>query len=67
MEGAGAQKDRSSTPLSTESGQGHAEERHVVVKKLEPTPTARLDRSNDKVYDATTSVVRAVMLLSQGF
>jgi len=65
VEGAGAQKDRSSTPLSTGSGQG-TEERPVVVKKLEPTPTARLDRTNDKIYDATTSVVRAVMLLSQG-
>ncbi|EFX88826.1 hypothetical protein DAPPUDRAFT_41466, partial [Daphnia pulex] len=31
-----------------------------------PTPTARLDRTHDKVYDATTSVVRAVVLLSQG-
>lgn len=38
----------------------------MVVKKLEPTPTARLDRTYDKVYDATTSVVRSVMLLSQG-
>ena len=36
------------------------------MKKLEPTPTARLDRTHDKVYDATTSVVRAVMILSQG-
>ncbi|EFX72700.1 hypothetical protein DAPPUDRAFT_326013 [Daphnia pulex] len=41
------------------------DERAVVVKKLEPTPTARLDRTHDKVYDATTSF-RAVMLLSQG-
>lgn len=46
--------------------QGDERERSVVVKKLEPTPTARLDRTHDKVYDATTSVVRAVMLLSQG-
>ncbi|KMR04988.1 focal adhesion kinase 1 [Lasius niger] len=35
-------------------------------KKMEPTPTADLDRTNDKVYDCTTSVVRAVMSLSQG-
>ncbi|XP_031358056.1 focal adhesion kinase 1-like isoform X3 [Photinus pyralis] len=35
-------------------------------KKMEPTPTADLDRSNDKVYDCTTQVVRAVMTLSQG-
>ncbi|XP_046437098.1 focal adhesion kinase 1-like isoform X5 [Daphnia pulex] len=62
MDGANAcQKDRS-TPL-----QGNPlDDRSVVVKKLEPTPTARLDRTHDKVYDATTSVVRAVMLLSQG-
>lgn len=33
---------------------------------MEPTPTADLDRSNDKVYDCTTNVVRAVMSLSQG-
>ena len=33
---------------------------------MEPTPTADLDRSNDKVYDCTTSVVKAVMSLSQG-
>lgn len=43
-----------------------ADERTVVVKKLEPTPTARLDRTHDRVYDATTAVVRSVMLLSQG-
>ncbi|EFX90398.1 hypothetical protein DAPPUDRAFT_309612 [Daphnia pulex] len=62
MDGANAyQKDRS-TPL-----QGNQlDDRSVVVKKLEPTPTARLDRTHDKVYDAMTSVVRAVMLLSQG-
>ena len=33
---------------------------------MEPTPTAVLDRANDRVYDATTNVVRAVMGLSQG-
>lgn len=33
---------------------------------MEPTPTADLDRTNDKVYDCTTNVVRAVMSLSQG-
>ncbi|EFX89887.1 hypothetical protein DAPPUDRAFT_309506 [Daphnia pulex] len=59
MDGANAyQKDRS-TPL-----QGNQlDDRSVVVKKLEPTQTARLDRTHDKVYDATTSVVRVVMLL----
>jgi len=33
---------------------------------MEPTPTADLDRTNDKVYDCTTGVVKAVMSLSQG-
>lgn len=54
-------KERSSTPVSSGS-----EDRQFVVKKLEPTPTAPLDRTNDRVYDSTTSVVRAVMTLSQG-
>lgn len=61
MDGAGATSKDRSTP-----SQGPSDDRTVVVKKLEPTPTARLDRTHDKVYDATTSVVRAVMLLSQG-
>ncbi|XP_039298028.1 focal adhesion kinase 1 [Nilaparvata lugens] len=38
----------------------------IIVKKMEPTPTADLDRTNDRVYDCTTSVVKAVMSLSQG-
>ncbi|KAL4089992.1 hypothetical protein QTP88_024910 [Uroleucon formosanum] len=42
------------------------EERVVVIKKLEPTPTADLDRTHDKVYECTTLVVKAVMTLSQG-
>merc|ERR1719348_2807993 len=58
---ATSDKDRSSTPMSSGS-----EERQFVVKKMEPTPTAPLDRNNDRVYDSTTSVVRAVMALSQG-
>lgn len=33
---------------------------------MEPTPTADLDRTNDRVYDCTTQVVKAVMSLSQG-
>ena len=32
---------------------------------MKPTPTAPLDRTNDVVYDSTTSVVRGVMQLSQ--
>ena len=37
-----------------------------IIIDLKPTPTAKLERSNDRVYEATTSVVRAVMVLSQG-
>ncbi|XP_071744242.1 focal adhesion kinase 1 isoform X4 [Lepeophtheirus salmonis] len=54
----GFDKDRSSTPVSTNS----SEER---VKDVKPTKTAQLDRTNDSVYEATTNVVRAVMSLSQ--
>lgn len=36
------------------------------IVAAEPTPTADLDRTNDKVYECTTQVVRAVMSLSQG-
>ncbi|XP_046677236.1 focal adhesion kinase 1 isoform X3 [Homalodisca vitripennis] len=43
-----------------------SDDRIIVVKKMEPTPTADLDRSNDRVYDCTTCVVKAVMALSQG-
>merc|ERR1719397_1706813 len=57
----GQDKERSATPVSSGS-----EDRQFVVKKLEPTPTAPLDRTNDRVYDSTTAVVRAVMGLSQG-
>ncbi|XP_026676068.1 focal adhesion kinase 1 [Diaphorina citri] len=32
---------------------------------MEPTPTADLDRTNDKVYECTTTVVKAIMALSQ--
>ena len=46
-------------------GSDKSSDKVIVVKKMEPTPTADLDRSNDKVYDCTTSVVRAVMSLSQ--
>ncbi|XP_076296807.1 protein tyrosine kinase 2 Fak isoform X3 [Lasioglossum baleicum] len=47
-------------------GSDKGSEKVIVLKKMEPTPTADLDRTNDKVYDCTTSVVRAVMSLSQG-
>ncbi|XP_018911355.2 focal adhesion kinase 1 isoform X1 [Bemisia tabaci] len=41
-------------------------ERIIIVKKMEPTPTANLNRSNDRVYECTTCVVKSVMALSQG-
>ncbi|EEB19123.1 protein tyrosine kinase 2 beta, putative [Pediculus humanus corporis] len=41
-------------------------ERPIIVKKMDPAPTADLDRTNDQVYDCTTNVVKAVMSLSQG-
>ncbi|XP_074102045.1 protein tyrosine kinase 2 Fak isoform X2 [Cotesia typhae] len=47
-------------------GSDKSSDKIIIVKKMEPTPTADLDRSNDKVYDCTTNVVRAVMSLSQG-
>ncbi|XP_014476576.1 PREDICTED: focal adhesion kinase 1 isoform X2 [Dinoponera quadriceps] len=47
-------------------GSDKGSDKVIIVKKMEPTPTADLDRTNDKVYDCTTSVVRAVMSLSQG-
>ena len=62
-------KDRSSTPNSSGSSSSRAtgsDDKSIIVKELKPTPTAKLERSNDRVYEATTSVVRAVMVLSQG-
>ncbi|XP_068893109.1 focal adhesion kinase 1 isoform X8 [Tenebrio molitor] len=53
--------ERSHTPNSgSENGDA------VKTKTAAPTPTADLDRTNDKVYDCTTQVVKAVMSLSQG-
>ncbi|XP_011312276.1 focal adhesion kinase 1 isoform X2 [Fopius arisanus] len=51
---------------NTSSLNSEKSDKVIVVKTLEPTPTADLDRSNDRVYDCTTNVVRAVMFLSQG-
>lgn len=36
------------------------------IQRKELTKTLSLDRSNDHVYGATTKVVKAIMLLSQG-
>lgn len=35
-------------------------------QQKEMTKTLSIDRTNDSVYDATTSVVKAIMSLSQG-
>ncbi|CAG0918596.1 unnamed protein product [Notodromas monacha] len=39
---------------------------NIVVKVLEPSPTAELDRQNDDVYSGTINVVKAVMRLNKG-
>ncbi|EFA06030.2 Focal adhesion kinase 1-like Protein [Tribolium castaneum] len=56
-----AKSERSHTPNSgSENGDAGK------PKTAAPPPTADLDRTNDKVYDCTTQVVKAVMALSQG-
>uniref|UniRef100_A0A182Q8Z5 Focal adhesion kinase 1 n=1 Tax=Anopheles farauti TaxID=69004 RepID=A0A182Q8Z5_9DIPT len=50
--------ERCTTPQSGEE--------KFAVKKVEPTKTMPLDRTNDMVYNATTSVVKSIMALSQG-
>ncbi|RZF42277.1 hypothetical protein LSTR_LSTR003895 [Laodelphax striatellus] len=57
---------RPETPTTAVLGTASSDERIIIVKKMEPTPTADLDRTNDRVYDCTTSVVKAVMALSRG-
>lgn len=42
------------------------DERVVIFRKVVPTRTANLDRTNDRVYESTTTVVKAIMALSQG-
>ncbi|XP_037077346.1 focal adhesion kinase 1-like isoform X2 [Pollicipes pollicipes] len=54
------------TDGSKPSSNSSSTERPIVVKRMEVTPTAELDRSRDRVYDCTTAVVRAVMGLSRG-
>lgn len=39
---------------------------YFLLQKIEPTPTADLDRTNDLVYECTTNVVKAIMTLTQG-
>ncbi|XP_035892765.1 uncharacterized protein LOC118503516 isoform X2 [Anopheles stephensi] len=50
--------ERCTTPQSSDE--------KFAVKKVEPTKTMPLDRTNDMVYNATTSVVKSIMALSQG-
>lgn len=67
LEGAGTPPAGSaSNSLERRTSESASEEKVIVVKKMEPTPTADLDRTNDRVYDCTTCVVKAVMALSQG-
>jgi focal adhesion kinase 1 len=60
---------RVSTASSTGSG-GFDELKkdtpNVVVKVMEPSPTAELDRQNDDVYNNTTKVVKSVISMNQG-
>ncbi|KAL0277427.1 UNVERIFIED_CONTAM: hypothetical protein PYX00_004716 [Menopon gallinae] len=53
----------STTPVPQDQKE---KERPIIVKKMDPTPTADLERDHDQVYDCTTNVVKAVMSLSQG-
>ncbi|XP_050427745.1 focal adhesion kinase 1 isoform X2 [Adelges cooleyi] len=64
IDGRSSQTPPSSLDRSTKTKP--TDERVVVIKKLEPTPTADLNRNNDKVYECTTLVVKSVMMLSQG-
>ncbi|XP_055599667.1 uncharacterized protein LOC129748903 isoform X2 [Uranotaenia lowii] len=50
--------ERCTTPLSGDE--------KLLMKKMEPTRTMPLDRNGDIVYQATTSVVKSIMALSQG-
>ncbi|ODM93769.1 Focal adhesion kinase 1 [Orchesella cincta] len=50
----------------SDTGGSASDKKQIIIKKLEPTPTADLDRSNDRVYDSTTFVVKAIMELTQG-
>ncbi|XP_068225530.1 focal adhesion kinase 1 isoform X4 [Palaemon carinicauda] len=56
-------RERSATPLSNGSG-SVLEEPKIVVKQVEPTPTADLDRTDDKVYASTIQVVKAITALT---
>lgn len=64
--------DTDTRPLSPASGSEKIKSSSLergsadLIPKREITKTLALDRSNDPVYAATTSVVKAIMALSQG-
>uniref|UniRef100_A0AAG5DN03 Protein kinase domain-containing protein n=1 Tax=Anopheles atroparvus TaxID=41427 RepID=A0AAG5DN03_ANOAO len=62
--GGGMIKSKSSSMERCTTPQSGDEK--FAVKKVEPTKTMPLDRTNDQVYTATTSVVKSIMALSQG-
>ncbi|XP_035787293.1 protein-tyrosine kinase 2-beta-like isoform X2 [Anopheles albimanus] len=62
--GGGMIKSKSSSMERCTTPQSGDEK--FAVKKVEPTKTMPLDRTNDMVYNATTSVVKSIMALSQG-
>ncbi|XP_050094912.1 uncharacterized protein LOC126577381 isoform X3 [Anopheles aquasalis] len=62
--GGGMIKSKSSSMERCSTPQSGDEK--FAVKKVEPTKTMPLDRTNDMVYNATTSVVKSIMALSQG-
>lgn len=53
-------------PPSTSQPQSNANDHHNHKHIPNPKPQLTLDRTNDSVYFATTSVVKAIMTLSQG-
>ncbi|CAL4066426.1 unnamed protein product [Meganyctiphanes norvegica] len=52
------------SPTPTFNGDPPSEEPKIVVKPMEPCPTADIDRSKDKVYEVTIHVVKAITLLT---
>ncbi|XP_040170873.1 uncharacterized protein LOC120904707 isoform X3 [Anopheles arabiensis] len=62
--GGGMIKSKSSSMERCTTPQSGDEK--FAVKKVEPTKTMPLDRTNDMVYNATTRVVKSIMALSQG-
>lgn len=53
-------------PYSEQNMTNDAEVTSIVQKQKDLTKTLPIDRTNDNVYTATTSVVKAIMSLSHG-